>query len=80
MAETLLKFGELLRPKEAADLIKVSPTQLGDFRREGLLRPGIHYIQHTSRTIRYQKDALLHWFLHRNEPGVHDDWVLGRSR
>jgi hypothetical protein len=78
--EAILRFGELLRPKEAAELLKVSQTQLGDFRRDGLLRPGIHYIVSTPRTIRYQKDALLHWFMHRNESGVHDNWILERSK
>jgi hypothetical protein len=74
------KYGDLLRPAEAAELLRVTPKYLGTLRQSGQLTEEIHYIQYSPGMFRYFSDSLLHWATTRKQPELHREWILERSK
>jgi hypothetical protein len=74
------KFGDLLRPSEAAELLRVSTKYLSNLRQSEQLTEEIHYIQYSPGMFRYFSDALLHWAATRKQPELHREWILERSK
>lgn len=75
---TLKIFGDLLRPKEAADLVALSCTSLARARSSGKFVEGIHYCRYASGEYRYFSDSLYHWAITQQSPEEHQQWIKGR--
>jgi hypothetical protein len=69
------KFGQLLRPIEAAESVALSLSYLARLRHRGDLTEGVHYVRYGLRTYRYFSESLFNWALHRAEPAEHQQWI-----
>ena len=66
---------QLLRPAAAAEMQAISTAYLGQLRRDGLLKEGIHYREIAPSRFRYYAEAIDHFFAHRTEPEEHERWI-----
>jgi hypothetical protein len=65
----------LLRPAAAAEMQAISIAYLGQLRRDGLLKEGIHYREIAPNRFRYYAEAIDNFFENRTDPKEHERWI-----
>jgi hypothetical protein len=78
-------LGEMLTNREAAEICKLSIGTLNNYRtskrfKDECLLENIHWFKFGARSIRWHRDVLEHWVLHRANLGEHRKWITERAR
>lgn len=70
---------EIISRKECAHMLNIQVGTLDLWRREFML-DGLHYNQYSGRAVKYYRQPVYHWFVHRKRPDVHLDWLIRQAR
>ncbi|MBF2029222.1 MAG: hypothetical protein IGS48_21090 [Oscillatoriales cyanobacterium C42_A2020_001] len=62
----------LINKQEAAKLLSISPCTLNQWRRDGKLIEGIHFVRFNSRNVRYIQESIQNLFLNLDDPKAHE--------
>lgn len=62
----------LINKQAAAKLLSISPCTLNQWRRDGKLIEGIHFVRFNSRNVRYIQESIKDLFLNLDNPKAHD--------
>jgi predicted site-specific integrase-resolvase len=79
MKRNVQPFVELLKAKQAAEIVGCRPATLTVYRRKGKLIEEIHYIRRSPTVVRYCKEELCHWARYGHIPGEHEAWLKARA-
>jgi hypothetical protein len=76
MVLSAMGFDKFLTREGAANLLKVKVGTIDMWRRTEW-QEDLHYF-YSGRSIRFYEDCIGHWFINRNKPSAHRDWLLDR--
>jgi hypothetical protein len=62
---------EILTKAEACDLLKVSPSTLDRYRKQELIKEGIHWSLLPGGELRFSKALLHNWVINQSDPAAH---------